>query len=265
MRLSLVTIVVFVGAIAAAEPDQMPPEVIPVELTPAQREALIAAPLAVMNEAPDAALQAAIDTADIDEIQVEKHVYPAHDGRDASVSYRGNIHYKPVVRSESRTYKPTASCYNTHGAELNWNHCQDGSWVRVQTRSMKKPVRLNGDLSDEQIDEIFAFIDGAGLMSAGEWITPGHVYQILKYPHAGNRINVYAKNDAGHETFFLSEFRYQDGSSGFELTVYQCGDNVFGDQVTQVAGSTLTPVTSCQDRSEPKIRNSPRPQRPADG
>lgn len=229
--LVLLIALVVVGC-SAESPLKFPvPEI--VEISIADRKVLLDAPQQFMNQPPSAELDAAIFVGTIDNIKVEEFTQKITGevaeqiGSDTYTSYQGWIYYTPVAHSDSRLYRPVVFCAS-EGEKFNWNHCQDESWTRLQTADMAKPIRLNGDLSDEQAGQIFKFVDDAGLVSTtdDQLVTADKIYQIIKYAHAGNRVNVYVtteKKDGSTDVIYLNQSTNADGTTGFSLLNFVCG------------------------------------------
>lgn len=203
-----------------------------VDLSVDERDALLAAPSLYMNETPSIELGEAIRVGKIDNLRVERVTgkvaaeIAEEIGRDTVTSYQGWIRYTPVAQSKSRLYRPVILCV-PEDALTTWNHCQDESWTRLQTSGMANPIKFNGDLSDEEVVEIFDTIDNAALVSTtdDQPVTPEKIYQIIKYPHAGNRINVYVRTEKRGFTdvIYLAREGDNDGGSKFVITEFRCG------------------------------------------
>jgi hypothetical protein len=203
-----------------------------VELSVDERDALLVAPSLYMNDTPSVELGEAIRVGTIDKLRVEKVTgkvvaeIAEEIGRDTVTSYQGWIRYTPVAQSESRLYRPVILCVSEDALTF-WVHCQDASYTRLQTSGMAKPIRFNGDLSDEEVDEIFDAIDNAALVSTtdDQPVTPQKIYEIIKYPHAGNRINVYVRTEKRGFTdvIFLRRDDDDKGRSKFVVTEFRCG------------------------------------------
>ena len=203
-----------------------------VELSVDERSALLAAPSHFMNETPSTELGEAIRVGTIESLKVERitgkvNAEVAEEiGRDTVTSYQAWIRYTPVVQSDSRLYRPVVLCI-PEDTPMKWAHCQDESWTRLQTGGMVNPIRFNGDLSDEEVVEIFDTIDNAALVSTtdNQPVTPEKIYQIFKYPHAGNRINVYVRTEKKGFTdvIYLAKDGNEDGRSKFVISEFRCG------------------------------------------
>ena len=138
-----------------------------VEISTADREALLAAPRTFMRPPPSVALNEAIHAGTIEKIEVERFIerFEEGDNRSRITTYFGWIRYAPVVQSNSRILQPEILCVSQWGVKINWTHCQDESWVRLQTADMANAIRINGELDDEQIAQIFDHIGNAALIS----------------------------------------------------------------------------------------------------
>lgn len=199
-----------------------------VELATADRAVLLAAPQTFMDKPPSVELSEAIRIGTIEDLKVEKFTSKGSAdqiGRTFT-SYQGWIRYTPVVQSDSRLYRPIVLCVSD-GEGINWIHCEDSSWIRLQTDDMEKPIKFNGDLSDQDVATIYDFVDDAGLVSTtdDQTVTSDKIYQIIKYPHAGNRVNVYVRTaKKGYtDVIYLAEATNAEGLSEFEISEFKCG------------------------------------------
>lgn len=224
-----------------------------VELTRQDLWALHAAPSRVLNATPSDTLRGALNAAEVKKTRVKKFekTRPATDvgtsGAETHVTYQARIHYAPIEQSDTRLHKPIVLCV-AHGEKVHWKHCQDESWTRLQTASMQKPIRFNGDLTDTQIDDLFEYIDGAGLVleSSGHWVTTDSVFQIIKHEHAGDRINVYVSTgEKSSEVFYLRHFKGETGANAFQVTTFICGDKEYGRTVSQIAALSEPEALRC--------------------
>lgn len=203
-----------------------------VDLSVDERNALLAAPSHFMNETPSIELGEAMRVGTIESLKVERvtRKVSAEDaeriGRDTVTSFQGWIRYTPVVQSGSRLYRPVVLCV-PEDTQMTWDHCQDVSWTRLQTEGMATPIRFNGDLSDEEVIEIFETVDNAALVSTtdNQPVTPEKIFGITKYPHAGNRIHVYVRTDKKGFTdvIYLAKDSNVKGRSKFVISEFRCG------------------------------------------
>lgn len=216
----------------AEEPDSEYPAPEIIELSAADREALLAAPRKAMNQPPSIELSEALQLGTIENLKVEKFTEQVtaelaeEIGRETVTTYQAWIRYTPLVQTESRLYRPVVLCIS-QDEQINWRHCQDMSWIRLQTSGMAKPIRFNGELNDDQVAAIYDFVDNAALVSTTDHqpVTPDKIYQIIKYPHAGNRVNVYVTTEKKGFTdvIYLAQMTNAEGLSMFELSDFRCG------------------------------------------
>jgi len=207
-----------------------------IELSPADREVLLAAPQTYLYkpnyQPPSVELSEAVHIGTIENLKVEKYTSKITGeldevtGSDTATTYQGWIRYTPVAQSDSRLYRPIVLCVS-HGEAINWIHCEDMSWTRLQTDDMAKPIKFNGDLSDQEVATIYDFVDDAGLVSTtdDQTVTSDKIYQIIKYPLAGKRVNVYVKTaKKGYtDVIYLAEATNAEGLSEFEISEFKCG------------------------------------------
>ena len=203
-----------------------------VELSTADRDALLAAPQTAMNLPPPIELSEAIRIGTIENVKVEKFTaelaaeIAEEIGRNTVTTYQGWIRYTPVVQTKNRLYRPVVLCIS-HDEQINWFHCEDMSWIRLQTSEMEKPIRFNGELSDENVVQIFSSVDQANLISTtdNQRVTADKIYEIIKYPHAGNRVNVYVTTakKGFTDVIYLAQVTNSEGLSAFEVSEFRCG------------------------------------------
>jgi hypothetical protein len=203
-----------------------------VSLTTADRDALLEAPLTGMNQPPSVELSEAINAGTIESIKVDKITFKVTEkfveqlGRNTINSYQGWIRYTPVVVSDTRLFRPVVIC-TSQGDKIFWDICQDESWIRFQTDRMDKAIFFNGDLTDQHVSAIYDLVDSAGLVSTtdDQLVTSDQIYQIIKYPHAGNRVNVYVRTEKEGLTdvIYLAQMTNEEGQSEFEISEYRCG------------------------------------------
>ena len=220
------TIVGFAKESPVGYPD---PEI--VELSTVDRDSLLAAPHTVLVEPTSTQLRRAIRIGIVENITVEKYTTEiageaAEDiGRDTIAEYYGMIRYRPVVLSDTRLYRPVVRCWSSD-KEINWDRCEDESWVRLQADFMEKPILFNGDLSDQHVSAIYDLVDGAALVSTtdGQLVTSDKIYRIIKYPHAGNRVNVYVATATKFtDVIYLAQTDNSEGRTEFEISEFRCG------------------------------------------
>lgn len=207
-----------------------------VELSAEDRDALLAAPQTAMNHPGPTELGEAIHIGTIENIKVDRSTekitgqIAAEIGRDAITTYQGWIRYTPVVVSDSREYRPVILCVS-QDEKITWIHCQDESWTKVQTSTMKNPVRLDGRLPDAVVEEALAYVDRLGLVSKRDnsTITANSIHHIVgKGPegHEGDDIvRLFSRTQVtGYwDTIDLSHERGPDGASIFELEDFRSG------------------------------------------
>ena len=218
-----------IGSAQDASPE--PPIIETVELSADERSALLAAPGLHMNEPPSAELSEAIRAGTIENLKVERITgkviaeVAEEIGRDTVTSYQGWIRYTTVIQSASRLLRPVVLCIS-EDALSTWVHCQDESWTRLQTVGMANPIKFNGDLSDAEVIEVFDAIDNAALVSTtdDQPVTPEKIYQIIKYAHAGNRVNVYVRTakKGFTDVIYLAREGSNNGGSKFVVSEYRC-------------------------------------------
>lgn len=171
-----------------------------VALSQDSQQALLDSPRSFMRRPPSSELNEAMSAGIIEKIRVEKFTdkLSVEDaerfGLDTIATYQGWIIYARKRQSDSRLYRPRVLCFSWDEG-ISWVDCQDMSWIRLQTGAMEKAIVFNGDLSGENIEQIFQYIDNAELYSStdGLVVTSDKIYEIIKYPHAGNRVNVYIR------------------------------------------------------------------------
>ena len=196
-----------------------------------ERDALVAAPHSFLHKLRPLELREAIHLGTIDSIRVDKITEKPSDedverlGRDPLITYQGWIRYSTVVLSTSRLYHPIVLCVS-QGVEINWVHCQDHSKIQLQTKRMQKPITFHGDLSDEQVDQIFDAIDDAKIISTkiNEPWTSDNIYRIRGGPHHTDRgicVTVLVR----YSRSLADSINLEPASDGqgFEIAEYNCG------------------------------------------
>jgi hypothetical protein len=99
-----------------------------VDLSLADREALIAAPKSALNQAPSKELSEAIRIGSIDGIKIQL-VRDKVDGKvvdEPAPTYQGWIYYTPTTLADGTPRTPAVLCVS-QSEEVNWFHCQDMS------------------------------------------------------------------------------------------------------------------------------------------
>ncbi len=90
---------------------------------------------------------------------------------------------------------------------------------------MIEPVHFNGNLSDEDVDQIFQYVDQASLYSCtdGLLVTSDKIYEIIGYPHTGNRVNVYVRTwERGPtDVLYLEQITNSLGLTDFRLSDFK--------------------------------------------
>lgn len=206
------------------------PEV--VELTAEGQGVLLDAPERVMNQAPSVELGKAIRVGTIESVKVDSITKNVTEevaeriGSDTLTTYQGWIRYTPVVVSDSRLYRPIVLCVS-QSKEVEWNHCQDHSWTRVQTATMERSIRLDGKMSDALVEEALAFIDHLGLTSKRDnsTITANSIHHIVgtEYEIFGIRLFSKTQVEGYWDTIELGHTLDSSGASVFELAEFKSG------------------------------------------
>jgi hypothetical protein len=157
-------------------------------------EALIAAPRVELKNNSSIDLIYELLTGDVEKTRIEKLTH----------SYQGWIYFARQSLSETRTYRPRVVC-SSYDDGKTWVGCQNMSWIDLQTKSMSKPIRFDGDLTDADIDKLLQYIDQHEFYSStdGLVVISSKIYEIIKYPLAGNRVNVYVRTDMDGPTDVL--------------------------------------------------------------
>ncbi len=249
--LTLVLLIAFsdFGLSAESTRDIEGPEI--VEISAADREALLAAPRVLVRPQPSVWLYAAFHAGTVDSFKVEKFIENFNSaaeggtGRNPLTTHLGWIRYAPVVQTDSRMHQPVVMCVS-QGAEIRWIHCQDESWVWLQTADMANAIRFNGelgivrsaqtfDLEDDHIAPIFDLIDNAALISKStdQLVTSDDVCQItnnsiprsiwidvhVNSSEEGCRIDVFALTPM--DVIKLTQTTDPAGQSRFEISEIQ--------------------------------------------
>lgn len=202
-----------------------------VEISKADRDALLAAPRKYMGQPPSAELTEAIHAGTVAKVRVdrtiEKFTGAAADdvGRDAIITYQGWIRYTPVAQTESRLFRPMILCVS-QDQEINWVHCQEESWLQFQTANMVGPIRLNGELEDKHVTQIFALIDNAALisMNTGQPLISDGISHVTKLPNPDAPVIVAvrsSKEDCDSDFIYLTHTTDLQGQSVFEISENQ--------------------------------------------
>ena len=112
-----------------------------VELSTADRDALLAAPRSAMNHAPPKELSEAIRIGSVGSIKVQL-IRDKVDGKivdEMPPTYQGWIYYTPIALAEGTPHTPAVLCVS-QSEEIQWFHCQDES-AFVTQRLAKKRLR----------------------------------------------------------------------------------------------------------------------------
>lgn len=207
-----------------------------VELSAEDRDALLAAPQTALNHPGPTELGEAIRIGTIENIKVDRSTekftgeIAAEIGSDTITTYQGWIRYTPVVLSDSREYRPVILCVS-QDEKITWIHCQDESWTKVQTSTMKNPVRLDRRLPDTVVEQALAYVDRLGLISKRDnsTITANSIHRIVgKGPegHEGDDIvRLFSRTQvAGYwDAIELRDTLDSSGASVFELEDFKSG------------------------------------------
>lgn len=202
-----------------------------VEISKTDREALLAAPRKSMGGQLSAELTEAINAGTVAKVTVDRYIErftgaAADDvGRDVVTTYQGWIRYTPVARTDSRLFRPMVLCIS-QDIEISWDHCQDESWLQFQSANMLSPIRLNGDLEDDDVTQIFALIDDAALISknSGQPLTSDGISHVTEIPNPDYSVIVavrYSKEDCKTEFVYLTRTTDSVGRSVFEISENQ--------------------------------------------
>jgi len=176
-------------------------------------------------------LLAAVAVGDIDQIRATEFASKPTKGEIGYPSDQWTPHhiaevfFKRVSLSKNREYQPKVVCRSA-GSPIRFDDCYDDSYVRVKAGWMEKPIRLEGEVSDDGIEALYAAVDSEELLSRtdGQIVTSDKIYHIAKYEHAGNRVNVYvttAKDGYTDVVYFKREEEY--GAEKYVVTDFRCG------------------------------------------
>lgn len=229
--LTIILSIVFANVGMSAESARDIEGPVTVEISKADREALLAAPRKFMGQPPSAELFEAIDAGTVADVRVDRSIErltgtAAVDvGRDVITTYQGWIRYTPVTQSESRLFRPMVLCVS-QDVEINWAHCQDESWLQFESANMLSPIRLNGELEDTDVAQIFALIDNTALISknTGQPLTSDGISHVTKTPNPDYSVIVavrYSKEDCETEFVYLTQTTDSIGRSAFEISENQ--------------------------------------------
>ena len=202
-----------------------------VEISTADREALLAASRKLIGQPQSIELTEAIRAGTIEKITVEKSIerltgaVAEEIGQEIITTYTGRIRYTPVARTDSRLFRPMVLCIS-QDIKINWDHCQDESWLQFQSANMLSPIRLNGDLEDNDVTQIFALIDNAALISknSGQPLTSDGISHVTEIPNPDYSVIVavrYSKEDCETEFVYLTKTTDSTGRSVFEISENQ--------------------------------------------
>lgn len=202
-----------------------------IRLSKQDRNSLLAAPLNQMNLAPEPRLAAAIERGEIDRVEVMRFETTLSDieareiGQATVANYQGSIYYSPLPLTDTRIYKPLIIC----GSGRNDFHdgiCQDHSWIRLQTDWMPRPIFFWGDLTDQDVKQVYDTIDELNLVSRtdGDVVTSDKIYSIRKFGLSESlyNVNVTTAKDGSTDAVFLARTRLNNGRSEFELSEFRC-------------------------------------------
>ncbi len=141
-------------------------------------------------------------------------------------SHFGKVFFKAASLSENRKFQPKVVC-SSDGNQVWFDHCYDDSYIRVKAEWMERPIRLEGDIGDNDIELLYAAVDNAKLVSRtdGQIVTPNKIYSIIKYDHAGNRVNAYVTTarDGYTDVVYFSRENDENGSAKFVVSDFRCG------------------------------------------
>lgn len=182
-------------------------------------------------ESVSSELLAAMSVGDIDQVRAREFAskptkgeigYPADQWTTHHVA---EVFFKRAFLSKNREFQPKVVCHSV-GNPIRFDDCYDDSYVRVKADWMPKPIRLEGEVSDDDIEALYAAVDNARLLSRtdGLTVTSDKVYHIIKYAHAGKRVNVYvttAKDGYTDAIYFNREI--ERGIAEYVVTDFRCG------------------------------------------
>ena len=135
------------------------------------------------------------------------------------------VFFKRVPLSRNREYQPKIAC-RSDGSPIRFDECYDDSYVRVKAEWMEKPIRLEGEVNDEDIETLYAAVDSAKLLSRtdGLTVTSDNIYHIIKYEYAGNRVNVYVTTakDGYTDAIYFSR-KEEHGVARYVVSDFRCG------------------------------------------
>jgi len=203
-----------------------------IQISKEDRNSLLAAPHNLMNITPELRLAAAIERGETDKVEVLRFETTltqkeAKEIGQATVSnYQGSIYYKPLPLTETRIYKPLIVC-SSNRKDFRDGICQDESWIRLQTDWMPRPIFFGGDLTDQDVKQVYDTIEELNLISRtdGHVLTSDKIYSIRKFGRSGNlyNVNVTTAKEGYTDAIFLARSMLNDGKSVFELSGFRCG------------------------------------------
>lgn len=139
-------------------------------------------------------------------------------------SYQGWIHYARQRLSATRVYRPRVMCMSDE-AGATWTDCHTTSWIDLQTESMSRPIRFDGNLTDDEIDRLLQFIDQGTYFSSSDGlpVNSAKVYQIIKCSKAGARVNVYVRTgpDGPTDVLYFDHKTNVAGLTEFEVSQFR--------------------------------------------
>jgi len=149
--------------------------------------------------------------------------YPADQWTQHNIA---NVFFKRAPLSESREYQPKVVCSST-GSQVWFDECYEDSYIRAKAEWMERPIRVEGEVSDNDVELLYAAVDSARLVSRtdGQIVTSDKIYSIINYEHAANRVNVYVTTarDGYTDVVYLREEYDAHESARFVVSDFRCG------------------------------------------
>lgn len=218
-------------AVLNAQESQSPSRTSLVQLSESDQLLLLKAPrLFVPPQGYSDELTAAIGNGLIESLAVEEKVVSLTDeeseqlGVNTFPRFVATIRYKPEFQSEKRLFRPAVLCVAEFELS-NWAHCQEESWIQFQTAEMGSSIKLNGELEDFEVTQLFNLVDGAALVSPSKeyLIRSDDIVGIAQVP---GRVLMYSRNipndcvdvihitmarsSAGQSEFAVNEVRWAE-------------------------------------------------------
>lgn len=139
--------------------------------------------------------------------------------------HNAEVFLKRVPRSENREYQPKVIC-SSSGSQIRFDECYEDSYIRFEADWMNRPIRLDGEIGDEDIKTLYEAVDDARLVSRtdGQTVTSDKIYHVIKYEHAGPRVNVYVTTAKDGYTDVIYFDRYVEQEAvRYSVSDFRCG------------------------------------------